>query len=87
MDGRGRWIDRVFIEHLWRSLKYEDVYLKSCADGLEARAGIGEWIAVYNERGLHQALNYRTPVAVFRQGVPGIARVLLLKTLHMGQPT
>ncbi len=68
MDGRGRWMDNVFIERLWRSLKYEDVYLKGYADGLEARAGIGEWIAFYNERRLHQALEYRTPMAVFREG-------------------
>jgi putative transposase len=44
MDGRGRWIDNVFIERLWRSLKYEDIYLKGYADGREARAGIGEWL-------------------------------------------
>ena len=45
MDGRGRWLDNVFIERLWRSLKYEDVYLKGYADGREARAGIAAWIA------------------------------------------
>src|SRR5437870_8941362 len=45
MDGRGRWIDNVFIERLWRSLKYEDIYLKGYGDGGEARAGIGAWIA------------------------------------------
>ena len=45
MDGRGRWMDNVFIERLWRSLKYEDVYLKGYADGREAKAGIAEWIA------------------------------------------
>jgi putative transposase len=44
MDGRGRWMDNVLIERVWRSLKYEDVYLKGYADGLEARAGIGAWI-------------------------------------------
>jgi len=68
MDGRGRWMDNVFIERLWRSLKHEDVYLKGYADGLEARAGIGDWIAFYNERRLHQALGYRAPMAVFREG-------------------
>jgi transposase InsO family protein len=45
MDGRGRWMDNVFIERLWRSLKHEDVYLKGYADGREAKIGIGEWIA------------------------------------------
>ena len=56
MDGRGRWMDNVFIERLWRSLKYEDVYLKGYADGREAARGIAEWIAFYNERRPHQAL-------------------------------
>ena len=66
MDGRGRCMDNVFIERLWRSLKYEAVYLNGYADGIEARAGIGEWIAFYNEHRLHQAHGYRTPMAVFR---------------------
>ena len=56
MDGRGRWMDNVFIERVWRSLKYEDIYLKGYADGREAKAGIGEYFAFYNERRLHQAL-------------------------------
>ena len=47
MDGRGRWMDNVFIERLWRSLKYEDVYLKGYADGREARLGITMWFAFY----------------------------------------
>jgi len=64
MDGRGRWMDNVFIERLSRSLKYEDVYLKGYADGREAKAGIGAYFAFYNERGLHQALGYRAPMAV-----------------------
>jgi putative transposase len=49
MDGRGRWMDNVFIERLWRSLKYEDIYLKGYADGREAKAGIATWIAFYNK--------------------------------------
>jgi putative transposase len=68
MDGRGRWMDNVFIERLWRSLKYEDVYLKGYADGREAKAGIGEYFAFYNDRRLHQALGYRTPIAVWCDG-------------------
>lgn len=71
MDGRGRWMDNVFIERLWRSLKHEDVYLKGYADGREARAGIGAWIAFYNTRRPHQALANRTPMAVWRTGVTG----------------
>jgi putative transposase len=72
MDGRGRWMDNVFIERVWRSLKHEDVYLKGYADGREAKAGIGEYFAFYNERRLHQAPGYRTPMAVWREGAaPG----------------
>ena len=71
MDGRGRWMDNVFIERLWRSLKYEDVYLKGYADGREARAGIASWIAFYNLQRPHQALANRTPMAVWRDGVTG----------------
>ena len=48
MDGRGRWMDNVFIERLWRSLKYEDIYLKGYSDGHEAKAGIARWIEFYN---------------------------------------
>jgi putative transposase len=71
MDGRGRWIDNVFIERLWRSLKYEDIYLKGYADGRDARAGIAEWLAFYNHRRPHQALANRTPMAVWRDGAGG----------------
>ena len=53
MDGRGRWMDNVFIERLWRSLKHEDVYLKGYADGQEAKAGIAEWIGFYNPASQH----------------------------------
>jgi putative transposase len=48
MDGRGRWMDNVFIERLWRSLKHEDIYLKGYADGFEARLGIAAWMEFYN---------------------------------------
>jgi putative transposase len=71
MDGRGRWMDNVFIERLWRSLKYEDIYLKGYADGREARAGISLWMAFYNGRRPHQALGDRTPMAVWREGAAG----------------
>ena len=68
MDGRGRWMDNVFIERLWRSLKHEDVYLKGYADGRELHEGLGDWIALYNNRRPHQALSHRTPMAVWRNG-------------------
>ena len=69
MDGRGRWMDNVFIERLWRSLKYEDIYLKGYADGRDARSGIGAWFEFYNNHRPHQALENRTPMAVWRAGV------------------
>jgi len=71
MDGRGRWMDNVFIKRLWRSLKYEDIYLKGYADGREARTGIAAWVAFYNTRRPHQALANRTPMAIWRDGVTG----------------
>jgi putative transposase len=75
MDGRGRWVDNVFIERVWRSLKHEDVYLKGYADGVEAKAGIGAWIDFYNERRLHQALGYRTPMSVWRSDMARVEAV------------
>lgn len=71
MDGRGRFLDNIFIERLWRSLKHEDIYLKHYADGREARAGIASWIAFYNSRRPHQALSYKTPMSVWRLGTTG----------------
>ena len=61
MDGKGRWMDNVFIERLWRSLKYECVYLAEFATGSQARTGISWWMDFYNERRPHSALDDRTP--------------------------
>src|SRR6202521_511022 len=72
MDGRGRFMDNIFIERLWRSIKYEEVHLKAYADGREARAGIGAWMAFYNERRPHQAMDNRMPMAVWRAGIDAI---------------
>jgi putative transposase len=69
MDGKGRYLDNIFIERLWRSLKYEDVYIKAYASVLEARRGIGGWLTFYNDERLHQALGYRTPSEVFQMPV------------------
>jgi putative transposase len=56
MDGRGRWMDNVFIERLWRSLKCEDIYLKGYTDGREAKAGIASWITFYKRASQHPSV-------------------------------
>ena len=65
MDGKGRATDNIFVERLWRSLKYEDVYLHDYATLADARAGIARWIRFYNHRRAHQALDNRTPMDVY----------------------
>lgn len=67
MDGRGRWLDNVFIERLWRSLKYEHVYLHAYESGSEARAGIGKWIDFYNTRRPHSSLGGMPPDCYYQQ--------------------
>lgn len=66
MDGKGRCIDNVFVERLWRSLKYEDVYIRDYASLAQAQEGIANWIRFYNETRPHQALDNRTPMDVYR---------------------
>jgi putative transposase len=68
MDGRGRCLDNVFVERLWRSVKYEDVYLRGYEAVPELRRGLGRYFAFYNHERLHQALGYRTPAGVYRGG-------------------
>ena len=65
MDGKGSYSDNLFIERLWRTVKYEDVYLKAYQDGKEARISLGEYFRFYNTQRPHQALGYRTPAEVF----------------------
>ena len=65
MDGKGRCMDNVFIERLWRSLKYEEVYLHAYGNVATAKAGIGAWLAFYNEERQHQSHGYRTPRQVY----------------------
>lgn len=67
MDGRGRALDNIFVERLWRTLKYEEVYLHDYRSVPEAIHGLGRYFAFYNSERLHQALNYQTPEAVHRQ--------------------
>jgi len=65
MDGKGSYNDNLFIERLWRSVKYEEVYLKAYQDGRDARIGLGNYFRFYNIERPHQALGYRTPAEVF----------------------
>ena len=65
MDGKGRWVDNVFVERLWRSVKYEDVYLRAYETPTELRAGLTRYFMFYNTRRRHSALDRRTPDAVY----------------------
>ena len=65
MDGKGRALDNIFTERLWRSVKYEEVYLKDYASPKEARQGLSDYLDFYNYRRLHQALDYQTPASIY----------------------
>ena len=67
MDGKGRWMDNVFIERLWRTIKYEEIYLRAYDTVAEAKAGITSYLGFYNTRRTHQALGRRTPDEVYYQ--------------------
>jgi putative transposase len=70
MDGRGRWMDNVFIERLWRSLKYECVYLHAFETGSELRAGLARWVAYYNAHRPHSGLAGQTPDEAYYRNAP-----------------
>ena len=65
MDGRGRCYDNIFVERLWRTVKYEEVYLRDYPDGLEVRKGLGRYFRFYNTERRHQSLDKRTPGEVY----------------------
>jgi len=65
MDGRGRAFDNIFIERLWRTVKYEDIYIRDYREVSEARSGIDRYFRFYNQERLHQSLGYRTPAEVY----------------------
>ena len=71
MDGKGRYLDNIFVERLWRSIKYEEVYLKAYQSVAEARAGINDYLEFYNQQRPHQALGYRTPAEVHQDDQEG----------------
>ena len=68
MDGRGSYLDNLFVERLWRTVKYEEVYLKAYAGGREAKAGLDAYFRFYNTQRPHQALEYQTPAEVYTSG-------------------
>ena len=70
MDGKGRYLDNIFIERLWRSLTYEEVFTKAYTSVAEARLGIGSWLRFYNDERKHQALGYRTPAEIYEATLP-----------------
>jgi putative transposase len=72
LDGRGHFMDNIFIQRLWRSIKYEEVHLNAFAGGRDARDGIGTWMNFYNHRRPHQAMNNQFPMAAWRAGMDGI---------------
>jgi len=91
MDGKGRYADNLFIERLWRTVKYEEVYLKAYQNGREARIGIGNYFRFYDADRPHQALGYRTPAEVFTSMTVedtngGVVESLTLVTLRTAEP-
>jgi len=69
MDGKGRCLDNVFVERLWRSLKYEEVFLRAYDGVLDAKRGIGRYFVFFNEERRHQSLRGRTPMAVYQESI------------------
>ncbi|MTW23287.1 IS3 family transposase, partial [Allochromatium palmeri] len=76
MDGRGRALDNIFVERLWRSVKYEDVYIKGYASLPELLLGLSAYFAFYNSQRPHQSLGYLTPDAVYQSGTGGGAKIV-----------
>jgi len=69
MDGKGRWMDNVFIERLWRSVKYEEVYLKAYQNPKQAQLSLQEYFKFYNQQRRHQSLDRQTPDTVYYQSI------------------
>ena len=76
MDGRGRALDNIFVERLWRTVKYEDIYLKDYATGRDLHGGLHDYFNFYNNERLHQSLAYQTPYEVYhaQQFYPAVLR-------------
>jgi putative transposase len=78
MDGRGRALDNIFVERLWRSVKYEEVYLHDYEGVPQAIKGLGSYFKFYNHERLHQSLDYQTPAVVYQQGCKSVQRLTTL---------
>ena len=76
MDGRGRALDNIFVERLWRTLKYEDIYLKGYSDMCELTLGLTQYFSFYNDERPHQSLSYLTPNRVYKSAQGGGALIL-----------
>jgi putative transposase len=76
MDGRGRALDNIFVERLWRSVKYEDVYLKGYRNAMELMLGLTEYFVFYNDERPHRSLGNRTPATVYATASGGGARIV-----------
>jgi putative transposase len=74
MDGKGRYLDNIFVERLWRTVKYEDIYPKGYEVVPALQSGLSDYFGFYNEERQHQSLAYRTPGEVYRQGAGKAAR-------------
>ena len=86
MDGRGRAFDNIFTERLWRTVKYEEVYLKEYRDGLDAHKQLGEYFRFYNERRVQQALKYQTPREVHYEGATSASVKITTRSQDAGGP-
>ena len=76
MNGRGRALDNIFIERLWRTIKYEDVYLKQYESVQRLVLGLTDYLVFYNEEWLHQSLSYKTPSIIYETATGGGAKIL-----------
>ena len=84
MDGKGSYNDNLFIERLWRTVKYEEVYLKAYANGREARISLGDYFRFYNTERPHQTLSYRTPAEVYAKAMESVTEDVIKSTALNG---
>ena len=80
MDGRGRALDNIFVERLWRTVKYEEVYLKQHDTVQSLLIGLTDYFVFYNQERYHQSLGYKTPDEVYRTAIGGGAKIIDIQT-------